>query len=316
MSHASHVERTRARVRELQEGMLGMADWARESNATKDDLELLLEPFREMMDELYERDLPLAKLVDDSDLLLHVHGSAVSARVPRVAILSSLLTQTRDQVTRLGKQIAGVTTSRVPKNLEMGLVGIAGGSLFVGFSAAEASAPDADGHGDVTREAIETMARVSALVADDATLQAIAESVPDPAIRDIAVDAVRLLAPSGQVGITEVEVMGRCVQRAVSLTSATRRVARSLMSKPAGKAEKRVEFIGTVRWLDLDAKRFEIRNVEGNEDDVRCAYELPDDEVRELINKRVRVAGTPESGPGRRSVRLLWIEQLETLDGR
>jgi hypothetical protein len=294
----------------LQENILGMAAWAQEVNASPEDRELLLEPMREILDALYERDLALAKLADESDLLLHVHGSAVSGRLPRLSVLAHLFTQTREDVTRLGKQIAGLT-ARAPKALDMGLVGIAGGSLFVGFSAPDDGSDDA--LAAATLNAVETIGQVSALVAEDAPLATIAETVPDPAARDIAVAAVRHLAPSGRIGVTEVEVLGRRL-RHVSLTTATRRVARSLMSKPLVKTAERVGFVGTVRWLDLDASRFEIRNVEGNEEDVRCAYELEDDVVRELMNKRVRVAGVPELSPKGRAVRLLWVDEIEVLD--
>jgi hypothetical protein len=113
---------TRDRIREVQDGLLSMADWARDSGADSATTELLLSPYRELIETLYERDMPLAKLADNSDLLLHVHGSAASGPSPRVSVLTRLLTQTRDQVTRLAKQFAGVTTLRVPPSLDMGFV--------------------------------------------------------------------------------------------------------------------------------------------------------------------------------------------------
>ncbi len=108
------VSETRDRIRELQDGLLDMAAWAAESSADAEATELLLRPFREQLEAVYERDLPLAKLADDSDILLHVRGPAAAGPNPRVAVLTKLLTQTRDQVTRLAKQLGGVTTIRVP----------------------------------------------------------------------------------------------------------------------------------------------------------------------------------------------------------
>jgi hypothetical protein len=107
------VSETRSRIRQVQDGLLNMAAWAAESSADPESTELLLLPFRKQLEELYERDLPLAKLADESDILLHVRGASAAGPNPRVSVVSRLLTLTRDQVTRLAKQLGGVTTVRV-----------------------------------------------------------------------------------------------------------------------------------------------------------------------------------------------------------
>jgi hypothetical protein len=190
----------------------------------------------------------------------------------------------------------------------MGLVGVASGSLFVGFSATEATA-----EGDLTRRAVEAIATASTLIADDASLAVIAGQIRDPAERDMAVAAVRQLSPSGMIGISEVDLLGRSVQRPTSLTTDTRRHARGLMAQPAVPTQERVTFVGTIREVDLDAARFEIRNIEGRPEDVRCAHELEEEAVKRLVNRRVRVAGAPEFGTNG-TVRLLWVDEVEALD--
>jgi hypothetical protein len=299
---------TRTRIREIQDQLLSVADWARESGADPVATDLLLRPYRELLGTIYEVDLPLAKLADQSDLLLHVHGSAASGPSPRVSVLTRILTQTRDQVTRLAKQLGGVTSLRVPASLDMGLVGVAGGSLFIGFSAADATA-----EGELTRRAVEAIAVVSALIAEDATLGVIAGEFRDPAERDMAVAAVRQLSPSGMIGISEIDLLGRRVRKPTSLTTDTRRHARGLMAQPAVPTLERVTFVGTVREVDLDASRFEIRNIEGHPDDVRCAHELEEETVKRLVDRRVRVSGAPEFGANG-AVRLLWVDEVEGLD--
>jgi hypothetical protein len=297
---------TRARIRELQDCLVSTAEWARESGADAARTELLLQPYRDLMETLYERDVPLAKLADDSDLLLHVRGAAATGPSPRVSVLTRLLTSTRDEVTRLAMQFAGVTTVRVPPSLDMAFVGVAGGSLFIGFSA------EAEG-GEITRQAVNAIANASWLVSENRTIEDIAESIDDPAARDMAVGAVRHLSPSGQIGIREIEILGRQVPKPTSLTVETRRVARGMMTQRLVETSEPVTFVGTVRELDLDASRFEIRNVDGQADDVRCAHELEEDLVRSLLNKRVRVKGKAEYG-ARKTVRLLWIDELEPLE--
>jgi hypothetical protein len=300
------TDETRRGIRQLQDGLRFTAQWAQQSGADASVTELLLQPYREMIETLYERDLPLAKLADGSDLLLHVHGPAATGPSPRVSVLSRLLTHTRDQVTRLAKQIAGVTTIRVPTSLDMDFVGVAGGSLFIGFSA------EATEGGELTRQAVKAIADASWLIAENKTIAELAETIEDPAARDMAVAAVRHLSPSGQMGIREINILGRQVARTTALTTETRRLARGIMSQRLPEATERVTFIGTVREVDLDASRFEIRNVEGQIEDVRCAHELEEDEVKRLVDKRVRVSGTPEYG-AKKTVRLLWIDEVELL---
>jgi hypothetical protein len=299
---------TRTRIRQIQDQLLAVADWARESGASPAASELLLRPYRDLLGSVYEVDLPLARLADESDLLLHVHGPAASGPTPRVSVLTRILTQTRDQVTRLAKQLGGVTSLRVPASLDMGLVGVAGGSLFVGFSATDATA-----EGDLTRLAVEAIGRVSSLIADDASLAVIAAEFRDPAQRDMAVAAVRQLSPSGMIGISEIDLLGRKVRKPTSLTTDTRRHARGLMAQPAVHTHERVTFVGTVREVDLDAARFEIRNIDGHPDEIRCAHELEEEAVKRLVDRRVRVVGAPEFGTNG-SVRLLWVDEVEALD--
>ena len=301
------TEATRERIREVQQGLVGMAQWAKESSASEAMTQLLLEPYRDTLDALYERDMPLAKLVDSSDLILHVRGPAASGPSPRVSVLARLLTQTRDQVTRLAKQLGGVTTIRVPLSLDMGFVGVASGSLFIGFSA------DAADDGELTRSAVRAIADASQLLVDQQPVAALAHKIADPAARDAAVTAVRHLSPSGQMGIREIELLGRQVARVTVLTTETRRQARSVMAQRFEPANTPVSFVGTVREVDLDAFRFEIRNVEGQLEDVRCAHELEEDEIKRLMDRRVRVTGKPEYG-ARQTVRLLWVDEVELLE--
>jgi hypothetical protein len=129
----------------------------------------------------------------------------------------------------------------------------------------------------------------------------------------MAIAAVRHLSPSGQVGIREIEILGRQVEHQVSLTTETRRLARGIMAQrvaPASTAS--MSFIGTVREVDLDASRFEIRNIDGYSEDIRCAHDLDDDDVKQLVDRRVRVTGKPEFGP-KGTVRLLWLDEVERL---
>ena len=81
----------------------------------------------------------------------------------------------------------------------MGVVGLAEGSLYIGFSA------DENDDADLTRNAIDTMAIASKLVASDQPLEALAAAFPDPAMRDMAGSAIRHLSPARP----SIEVVGQ-----------------------------------------------------------------------------------------------------------
>jgi hypothetical protein len=306
---------TRARIRLVQDGLLATRA-LRASHPEHDALiEMMERPYLEILEEMYAEDLSLAKLVDESDLLVHLKGPAASAPTPKISVLTKALTSTRDQVTRLAKQLGGVRSQRVPAALDMNFVGLARGSLFVGFSAGDSSED-----GQLTRSAVTLIGEASALVSEDAPLERVASTFDDPAERDIAVAAIRQLSPSGQSGLSEVDLFGRAVPRSVQLTTQTRRHARMLMAQPAPNlisVQEDAEFVGTVREVDLDEHRFDLRNIDGYPFDIRCAHELDESEVQALMNRRTRVRGKLEVGrtdrrrPG--GVRLLWVDEAELL---
>lgn len=57
---------TEERIAEAQSALRTMTEWARDGHATPEQTEMLLGPCREMIEVLYERDLPLAKLAGSS----------------------------------------------------------------------------------------------------------------------------------------------------------------------------------------------------------------------------------------------------------
>src|SRR5207237_5044288 len=89
---------SRDQIRFIQDRLLAAARWAASSGADDATAEFLVRPYRQLLDEMYQRDLPLARLADESDLLLHVRGPAASGPTPRVSVLTRLLGGTRDQV--------------------------------------------------------------------------------------------------------------------------------------------------------------------------------------------------------------------------
>ena len=123
---------TRDQIRLVQRGLLKVGQLRLKYGDREAAIRRREQPYEEMLEKLYVRDLPLAKLGDESDLLVHLKGPGASAPTPKVSILTKMLTGTRDQVTKLAKQLANIDSTRVPPGLDMNLVGLARGSLFIG----------------------------------------------------------------------------------------------------------------------------------------------------------------------------------------
>ena len=65
-----------------------------------------LESYYQMLERLFDSDMQLAKLRDNSDLLLRAEGDAFD-QDPRIQIVSSVFSNVTDQVTDLTKAILG-----------------------------------------------------------------------------------------------------------------------------------------------------------------------------------------------------------------
>ena len=74
----------------------------------------------------------------------------------------------------------------------------------------------------------------------------------------------------------------------------------------------RGSFVGVVREIDLDAKRFEIRHV-ADVGAIRCVYgPHMEEQARQVLDKRVRVDGQYETLPNRKP-RLIEVSAMDVL---
>jgi hypothetical protein len=140
---------------------------------------------------------------------------------------------------------------------------------------------------------------------------AIREEFPDPAIRDTVMVAASRLAPTGRRGIDSVVFYGPEPQAVEPrpLTSRSRKVLELELARPV-KVKSSGIFEGTVREIDLDARRFEIRGVSGA-GAIRCVYDNRWDKlVREILDSRVTVSGSYET-VGNQIPRLIQLGSIE-----
>lgn len=301
-----------------------IATWRVRSEQLGIDPDLACARFYRLLDEIYLEDLPLAKAKDNSDLLLHLEGRAVEG-IPRLSLVSGVFNNVKVQVRDLTKAIAGILPERkiTVQEIDLGLSGLAKGSLFIGFSAPlphtdqkQLTLLDKDDPlYRATKDAlriINTLSHSIEFGEDSSARLEAAKSIDDPKIRDAALVAVRRIAPSGKSGISRIGVTSSNDRRGpAQLTPETRqRVGRMLAHPVSSKEVMQIE--GTVREIDLDAKRFELRNIAHSRlADIRCVYAFVEDiQPRKLLDARVRVRGRVERRPDEMP-RLMAVEQID-----
>jgi hypothetical protein len=264
-------------------------------------IERALEPYFAMLDQLYQQDLRLAEVRDNSDLLLRVEGLAFESE-PNIQLVSSIFSNVTSQVTDLTKAILGIWAEGkvTPKTVDLGLSGIAKGSLYFGLKAQVSNDKPLLGKIDTlydsTRRALMIIDEVAHTIEHDpenVSIEEVSEVVIDPKVRDAALLAVQRISPSGRRGIDAVSVSG-ADRKPAELTSQHRKAIRESLDKPVLGGDE-IELVGQVREIDLDAHRFDLRGITNEQvRDVRCAYRGLDVRPRDLIGATVRARGLVE----------------------
>lgn len=299
--------------------------WQAKARELGVDADSTLSRYYEMLDQLYTEDLPLAKAKDESELLLHIEGVAVS-RNPKISLVSNIFNNVKFQVRDLAKVISGARKDvrfRADQ-FDLGLSGIAKGSLFVGFSVAT----PADGAAErgllteddplylATRKALSLINAVSHSVDEEEFLgdDSVREVIDDPKVRDAALVAVKRIAPSGLQGVDRVGVTSASDPRGPAiLTPRVRQNLNKFLREPIVTSE-RLSLVGTIREIDLDARRFELRGIEDPViDGVRCVYSgVETIDPRSLLDAYVSVSGWVERRADA-APRLMGLDEIRIL---
>lgn len=284
-------------------------------------------PYLRLLGELYRDEYLFAQLVDNSDLVARFEGPAVDARVPTMSIVASMCSALRKQIQQVAMSVMGLATDerlRWPTALDPHLSGMAPGSLVVGVCI-QGDEPDAaerqrtlagvsDRVFDAVRDAVQGIATVTRHVHDEGISDSIDDDFPDPAVRDTVVVAASKLAPTGRLGISRLSLYGPDATgtAATPLTPGSRKVLNGVVRRPL-RVTGKGEFRGTVRAIDLDARRFEIRNVDGI-GAIRCIYGRDRDALaKEMLDAEVVVAGEFEAQRDQQP-RLIQVSSLEVVE--
>ena len=329
----SWEDATRRRARLLQRSLLGLHQWVAEAGGDRALLERLARPTEKLLDEVYERDLPLARLLDRADVVVRVTGPGVDEGAPRVSILAELFTDWRTRVSSVARQLAEGAGLKASE-MDLALAGMAPGSIIVGFAIPRArdrgllpGIEDNERVTRATREAVRLLfdaARVvdgtaGALGDASATLDAVDHLAPTPDARDAVLTALHHLSPSSRSGVDRVEITGRDLP-SVALSATERRASKDLLRQATARAREDATFVGTVREIDLDEHRFTLRSVtsahaangpEPAPTSLRCAYgeATPDKTARSWLDREALIVGRLERDARGRPA-LLWADDV------
>lgn len=270
-------------------------------------IEALEAPYRELLEDLYTQEFPIAKLLDESDLTLGYIGPAVDREAIRLSLLDTLFTNVKGAIAKVIKAVSGLSgTKRLPPEMNLALTGFAHGSLYLGFKAADPTEEHLFGLEDptfkATREALKTLKLVITDLTSNRPDEALMKDIPDPFVRDAALRAAKELSPSPQSGIHEVRVSGPGNEASgLVLTVETRKRASRLIEKPLGEP-RLIKLVGRIREIDLDQRRLTLRSLEQGPEGIEEALIIYDDQLdpiaKDLLDRIVEVAGSSEGdGP-------------------
>ena len=211
-----------------------------ESGGNEEMLAKSCASYYRLLDEIYEKDMPVAKALDRSDLLLHLDGEGLQTENPRLSLVTGIMGDVRKQVGAMIKTLVSSFNEAVelPREFELGLSSFARGSLYLGFSLPEPNPGYVVLAGDplfaASRQALTTLGAVTEHINEPNAFELIRHEFADPKLRDAALSAVGQLAPSGRRGVSSLEIGGRAMPQGKwrLLTPETRQQVRAWLEQP------------------------------------------------------------------------------------
>ena len=272
----------------------------------------LVATYQSLLASLYGVELPLASLTDTADVIFHAEGPSVrhhAATSGAVAWLCEEAERRLRQPTSAALRWTGSAGDAAARDLRVLMNGVAPGSLYIGFSvdsAARVAEQDVGASpllwtddNDVlgkARAAISQLVLVPRFVDAETVNAGITDAISDPGLRDATLMAAYHLSPTGKRGIHTIEISApRGAEPAAAFTNRERVVLReTAVRRPMLKKAQRGSFVGELREVDLDAHRFQLRNVP-TVGTLRCALQgMTVELARQHIGMGVRVTGDYE----------------------
>ncbi|HZH44274.1 MAG TPA: hypothetical protein VEY50_09355 [Lysobacter sp.] len=263
--------------------------------------------------------MPLARIMDASDLVLRADGPAVEEAAMKLSAVNWLTGTAERAIRGLSRalfDLASRDAHAFSRALDLRLTGFAPGSLYAGFAVVRPPSDLLDEDDEpaiaTVKDTLHSLPEIPRLIEGDAISPAIRDVLPDPAKRDAAVDTLFRLAPTGRRGIDSIDI-STPGGRSAALSPQERVTLKHVLDRPQLHQRKVGAFSGELREIDLDMRRFHLRNV-ANVGSIRCVIEALDRrQAKHALGEFVRVEGEYETDREGRP-RLMVVRALRVLE--
>lgn len=308
-----------------------LVDLHKQYDTDSDSFSSMAKQCMDSVHDFYQKDLPVASLLDSSHLVARYVGS--SELHPTFFLMSKLCGNLDKSIRGIAQSIFHMRASSTekvkwPTELMPNLSGIVPGSLVIGVRIGTGHESD-EGQSDMfadelklmaadVEHALDGVATIGKHLAGGVVSESFREEYEDPATRDTILSAAAKIAPTGQLGGIREVVFQRsndAIGERIPLTTD----ARKLLNRELNRQEKRAKpgvFSGVVRAVDLDSNRFVLRQV-SEWGAIRCIHQPRGGGtgifLSELLNATVEVSGVYESAPGKVAPRLMRVDSVDVI---
>lgn len=288
-----------------------------------EELQGLIESYQGKLEELYESELPVARILDQSDILAHAEGPAARSHAANSGTVAWLCQQVDKQLKGVALTAASTLESiksDIRSDLKILVTGMAPGSLYAGFSldsAKRMANPAFEGWFSVDaalqslKQAVRILPSIPSFIGQEGINPDINEAIDNAALRDAALLAAYYLAPTGRRGIHSLDLSAPGQQSKPGLLTARERIVlreTAVLRPSMGKTQKG-EFTGHLLEVDLHYNRFQLRNVHGI-GTLRCSMDITAETARRHLGQSVVVRGDYEALPSGRPA-LIRVSEIQ-----
>lgn len=304
-------------MRVFLENMVGAGLLAKELGMDVTPSGIVDASFSQIM-KIAQESLPLARVMDESDLVLHAEGPGATHDLPWLSAINWITATADSNLRHLSSamfDLFGTDGNTLSKAMDLRLTGIAPGSLWVGVKMMPPPAdllPADSALFDTMAQQIGKLPEITRFIDDEGMRPGLEEVSPDPAIRDMQLSTLYRFSPTGRRGIHTLEISSRD-SGAASLSQRERVVLKEAIDHPDTKKSIEGSFIGHVREADLDKTRLHLRGVK-DIGTLRCVMpDLTAKMARLLFGNLVRADGRYQIDKNGKP-RLLFIERIQPIE--
>lgn len=272
----------------------------------------------DLLRRIYEEEMPLARLMERSQLVLHAEGPGAAHDAPLLDALKWLTSATSSVLAFMAREwffSFGADGKSLAKRVNWRITGMAPGSVWLGI---RADAPPADLLGEDAElvaqlgDVLKRLPLAARFIDDEGLRIGVHEAFRDPADLDVTLEALLKLTPSGKAGIHSVGLTST-TEGMVSLSQRERVVLAEVLRKPKSARLREGAFVGDVRSVDLDRHRMTLRTSDGA---IRCAiHGLTPEMARAMLGRAARIEGRYETDSNGRP-RMLYVRDAKPLEQR